>query len=194
MQKSDTKHQYELERKPAAVARYDCFQYGKGGPCSAPRKIIGSIIVPLVSYEGQTVQIRYVVVKGSSQWVIGPSITRICDIIHSSGNKLVLPSSTEMEPDFLPLVEYERHTYLPLSALPSLPDLYECFSSLSATVGIQDISTSCEDTVNIGKKVHEHTCGHHSYGDIETLLERNNIWSIKVGKYSSQIIERCPHC
>lgn len=42
-------------------------------------------------------------------------------------------------------------------------------------------------------RVHEHTCGHAKYSDINTLLVRDGLWTEAVNQYLTDIIARCPH-
>lgn len=54
-QKSDFENQFELELKPAGIALYDRFRYGKGDHYSAPQKIYGLNVIFSVFYNRQTI-------------------------------------------------------------------------------------------------------------------------------------------
>ncbi len=43
-------------------------------------------------------------------------------------------------------------------------------------------------------KVHKHVCGHSTFTDIKTLLQRNDFWSEDAKKYLAETLEKCPSC
>lgn len=61
---------------PLSIQPTPFWQYGSGNHASAPRKIIASVTLSAVSDEGNPVEIRHLVIDGSSQWFIGRNVTR----------------------------------------------------------------------------------------------------------------------
>ena len=47
---------------------------------------------------------------------------------------------------------------------------------------------------NIIRRVHEHVCGHTSYKDMYTLVQRNNLWADNTKKYNAFHNRKCPQC
>lgn len=60
-----------------SLPRCEYWQYSSRDHASAPRKIVGTITLPLLSDCGMTVFICHLVFDGSSQWVIGQNV--ICN-------------------------------------------------------------------------------------------------------------------
>lgn len=50
------------------------------------------------------------------------------------------------------------------------------------------------EITRIIQRVHQHVCGHASYGDMKTLLQRNQMWNDDVQRYLASVIERCSSC
>lgn len=63
------------------------------------------------SYE---IQLRHLVLDGSSNWVIGRNITKHSNIIHMNKNVLQVPCSGQKMVS-LPLVDHDLHSYLPIT-------------------------------------------------------------------------------
>ena len=62
------------------------WQYGNDNHYSTRRRIIGPIVVSMVSDMNERFDVTHVVIERSSQWVIGRNVTRKTDIIHLNGN------------------------------------------------------------------------------------------------------------
>ena len=80
----------EIDPMPSCLENATQWQYGSGEHSSAPRKILGSYVLTLISDNGNEVRIRHLVLDGSSQWVIGKNVTGKCDILHAKQNALSL--------------------------------------------------------------------------------------------------------
>jgi len=93
-------------------------------------------------------------------------------------------------------VDNEPHSYLPLASFPiiSQPTRVLAGRSVSVQPSNAPLKQSWAETTRIVDKVHKHTCGHSTYGDIRTLLQRNGIWNDEVRQYLAESVERCPHC
>ena len=48
--------------------------------------------------------------------------------------------------------------------------------------------------IKIVDRVHKHVCGHASFGDFQTLLQRNEIWNQQVALYLRHVTEKCTAC
>lgn len=78
----------ELDPLPNSVVDTPFWQYGSGSHASPKRAILGSILIPAYTTNGNVLQIRHLVIDGSSQWVIRRNVTRKSNIIHRGGNLL----------------------------------------------------------------------------------------------------------
>lgn len=63
--------------------------------------------------------ITYMVLSGSSQWLIGPNVTCVYDIVHVNGNKLLCPEQNEARDSF-ELINKATLRYFPISCFPCL--------------------------------------------------------------------------
>ena len=65
-----------------------------------------------------------------------------------------------------------------------------------ATVNILDPINQLpwSELKKIIEKVHKHARGHANLSDIQTLLQRKNMWSLEVEKYLNRIISSCTDC
>lgn len=95
---------------PASVASCPLWQYGSGTHSSKARKIVGSVVLCATSDQGSPVEIRHLVIEGSSQWIIGRNVTRHCDIEHIRSNSLLLPGS---DSHTISIEDRGFHSYLP---------------------------------------------------------------------------------
>lgn len=146
---------------------------------------------------GRPISITHLVLDGSSQWVIGRNVTRNCDLIHDGCHEIRLPI-TSGSWEALPQIDYNNHSHLPLSCFPKITKALRTIASHTASLSSCSpsiISThSWPEKVRIINKVHKHVCGHASYGDIKTLLQRNKLWDNDIQRYLAQLIEKCQHC
>lgn len=65
-----------------------------------------------------------------------------------------------------------------------------------ATVSLHDDTQTrpWKELKLITDRVHRNDCGHSSYTDMKTLMERNGIWTKDVQHYLVQVMESCPSC
>lgn len=80
-----------LESIPEKIADRPFWQYGVGAHARAARRILGSVILNVNIPGGYTVQLRHLVLDGSSNWVIGRNITKHSNIIHMNDIVLQIP-------------------------------------------------------------------------------------------------------
>lgn len=180
---------------PDCVADRPFWQYGTGEHSSGRRRIIGSVMLTTLSDQGTPVNIRHLIIQGSSAWVIGRNVTRLTDIIHLNGNFLKFDVPETCEPNTIQLTDHDFHSYLLRekfyhSEFKSIQDP-KCSSIVASSASA---TLSWNGTKKIIKRIHEHVCGHSNYNDIKLLLQRNKIWSDGCVKYLSQLLESCPDC
>lgn len=125
----------------------------------------------------------HLVVEGSSQWVIGRNVTLVCSMLHRNDNRLQFPSINGVA-DYLTMKDADTHSYIMLDRFTHVRDCSGSLSpdsialigsSASASSTPSPIMRSLHDIKRIIDLVHNHVCGHASYGDIRTLLQRNKI-------------------
>ena len=78
---------------PHSVASRPYWQYGTREHSSETRAIISSVTLTARSHDGNSIEIRHLVIAGSSQWVFGRRVTKYCNILHIRENALQLPSN-----------------------------------------------------------------------------------------------------
>lgn len=78
----------QLDTLPESVKHRPLWQYRGGNPSSIRKSIIGSVVLSTRCEEGGLVQIRHVIIDGSSPLVIGRNFTRNAGIIDMNGNYL----------------------------------------------------------------------------------------------------------
>lgn len=144
--------------------------------------------------------IRHLVIDGSSQWVVGRNVTNYCDILHVNQNILKLPpDASGNSQGSVTLVDRDMHTYIPHTAFTfqaeTLTPRHET-TLFCATAHIDGnlAKKPWKDLKNIVDKVHKHVCGHSTYSDIKILLERNELWNAHVDKYLQRTLEECTAC
>lgn len=187
-----------FEPLPDVIKDRPYWQYGSGSHCSSSRKIIGSITLLVLSDNNVIVNIRHLLISGSSQWVVGRNVTSLCNIIHMNDNALefTTPDGTN---DFISLIDQDFHCFIPYERFMSESTVPNLSTSCVFFCATAQVSKSLSDLSwpkrkSIVDKVHQHVCGHSSFTDIKTLLERNNIWNADVHKYLSSVIEICANC
>ena len=74
----------EYEPLPESVSNRPYWQYGSGNHASESRRIIGSVMLFARTDLGNCVDIRHLIIEGSSQWLIGKNVTKHCNIEHIS--------------------------------------------------------------------------------------------------------------
>ena len=190
----------ELDPIPDAVADRPYWQYGIGDHSSQSKKIIGSVMFKARTHQGGFVQIRHLVIEGSSQWVVGRNVTNYCNILHIDENTLILPpDASGNSKGSITLVDHDMHTYIPHSVFISRADNFtsdneKTLFCAAANVNEDVGSKPWKDLKKIVDKVHKHVCGHSNYSDIKLLLERNMLWNDHVDKYLQSTLENCTAC
>lgn len=186
------------EPLPPDLADFPYCQYGSGEHASAARKMLGSVVLSATTNQGTIVNIRHLVIEGSSQWVVGRNVSRHCNIDHIYRNALILPASLE---SYISLVDHGFHSYIPFEAFgptdTKLTDPAAFGRVFCATLHVHSASQATRpwsELKPIVDKVHRHVCGHSNYQDIKTLLQRNNIWNNDVRKYLYAVLHRCTAC
>ena len=99
---------------PDCIADRPFWQYGCGNHSSESRKIIGSIFISAKTDGEGVIQIRHLIIQGSSQWLIGRNVTKHCNIVHINGHYLQSPSSCDYSSNTISLLEHDFHSYVPI--------------------------------------------------------------------------------
>lgn len=86
----------KMDAIPQALGSHTHWQYGTSEHASPARRILGSIFLTATPDQG-TVRITFLVLDGSSQWVIGRNTTRKANLEHIGRNALVLLFDGERE-------------------------------------------------------------------------------------------------
>ena len=95
----------EIESRPYC-------QHGSGENSSESRKLLGSVMISTLTGTSVPINIRYLIIEGSSQWVIGRNVTKHCNIIHIGGNRLEFPRLDELF-QTIALTVHDLHSYIP---------------------------------------------------------------------------------
>ena len=82
----------QLEPLPAAITDRIHWQYGSASHSTDSRRMLGSVMITARLNDGTEINIRHIVIDGSSQWLIGRNVTTNCAIIRTNGNYLKLPN------------------------------------------------------------------------------------------------------
>lgn len=77
-------------------------------------KIVGSTSLKAYTNSRLDVNIRHLVLDGSSQWVIGKNLTRQSDILHA--NKIALKFKAHENTEYFTLTKHNILSYMPISA------------------------------------------------------------------------------
>lgn len=87
MQKSNSAVNIDLDPTPDSFGAASHWQFGTGAYSSDARLIL-AIYLPftlrLISKDGTNHNLRQLVLKGSSQWIIGKNVNNRCDILHAT--------------------------------------------------------------------------------------------------------------
>ena len=154
--------------------------------------MLRSINGTAIASDGTNVNITHVVVKGSSQWIVGPNGTTKCDTIHTNGNYLKMPYDSRTA-----LQTFEFHSYM-THEISFKKEGYSSFQAklFCATVDLNDSEnqTPWSELKKIIDKVHKHVYGHASISDFKILLERNNLRNEEVEKYLNRGIKSITSC
>ena len=188
----------DMDPIPSPISEFEYWQFGSGAHSSAAKPILGSTNIKCKSDHGSPISIRHIIVQGSSPWVIGRNITRLCDIIHINGHYIRLPKTSGAH-DRLSLVDYRHHSYVPMTAVAendSLSDQLYMFAGFSASSLKQNPADDMPwpKLKHLLDRIHQHVCGHGSLSDIKTLLQRNNLWTNETHQYIAKLMQDCAHC
>ena len=190
----------KLDPIPPKIASRPFWQYGTGAHSSETRSIIGSVLLSVCSDQGAEVQIRHLIISGSSQWFIGRNITSHCDIVHTDGNILRLPNRDDNVEFFsISLIDSDMHTYIPHEIFvskktSSLPATTKAMFCATATIDTPETNMPQAKTKTIVDRVHQHVCGHSNFSDMRTLLQRNGIWNRSIEDYLINVLDTCTSC
>eukprot|EP00171_Calliarthron_tuberculosum_P001315 IDg1315t1 len=179
---------------PTEIAESPFWQYGTGNHASESRRILGSVVMRATLSNSTTVDIRHLIIEGSSQWLIGRNVTKHCDIVHIGGNYLRLPENTAIK-----LKNHGYHSYVPYELfMPHETQLTPLSSTkiycATAQIAQDDVTYTWKETKMIIDKVHRHVCGHSTYTDMKILLDRNGLLTAEAQKYLSRTLEKCTSC
>ena len=105
-----TNWNHKLFPLPESISNKYHWQYGSGSHSSDSRPMLGSVIVTARLDDGTTVNIKHVVIEGSSQLINGRNLDSKCDIIHNDGNYLKTADGVR-----IPLENIDLHSFLPFS-------------------------------------------------------------------------------
>ena len=174
---------------PSSLQGHTHWQYGTGRHSSAARRILGSIVLNALTDTGTTVNIRHLVLDGSSQWVIGRNVTSKANIRHLQNDAIQFPVGDSM--DEISLIKVGFLCHMPLSTFASASQDDSILSCLNGNVLSKK---SWPEIKKIIEKVHKHICGHANLTDIRLLLQRNDIWNDHIEDYVHRLIEGCHKC
>ena len=73
---------------------------------------MGSVMLTILSDRGTPVNIRHLIIKGSSSWVIGRNVTRLTDIIYINGNCSQFNVPETGESNTIQLNDHDFHNYI----------------------------------------------------------------------------------
>lgn len=188
---------------PDNIIHYKWWQYGAGYHSSDKRRIIGAINIECASDSGRTVSICHIVVAGSSQWVVGRNVTRLYNHLNINNNRLQLPLM-EGSHKYISLIYNETHRFIThncFTGKPGTPSISNRpMVSLSGhsingpTNFSMELSRPLSDVSRIVSMVNDHVCGHATYGDMRTLLQRNRLWNDYVQRVLATVVETCARC
>lgn len=132
-------------------------------------------------------------------------MTRACNLLHIHDNRLQFPVSNGVQ-DYITLHDNDTHSFVlldrftKLSSLGSPKSPHAVFlvgSSVSMSSSMTNdctVSRPLSELNRIVQRVHDHVCGHASFGDMRTLLQRNKLWNADVQRLLSVLVEKCKHC
>lgn len=121
-----------LDELPDLIRSRPYWQYGNGQHASQKRRILGPAVLTTQSDQGIQINIRHLIIEGSSQWIIGRNVTQYADIIHVNGNYLRFSNTKSNEPVTLQLLNHDMHSYLPSDMFYHSD--YHRMQSMNATV------------------------------------------------------------
>ena len=184
----------KLDPLPSAIADRTHWQYDSGSHSSDSRQMLGSIMMPASLNDGIIINIRHIVIEGSSQWLKRRNVPSKCDIIHSNGNFLKINDNMH-----IPLLNFDMHSYIPSSIfLKQETESHSIFQAklfcATGTIHNSTYSRPWTELKKIIDKLHKHVCGHASLSDIQILLQCNNLLSTEIEKYLNRVVTSCSDC
>lgn len=169
-----------------AVSHYKWRQYGDGNPCSSSRKLSGSVVLKCRTDESELVDVGHLVVEGSLQLVIGPNMSGKCNHLHTGDNRLQFPHFSGRSL-YISLVDDATHRFVTLDRFTSSSCSFSSMFGHSAQIVAPSnhnrtpinsdlvVTHPPSDIALIVNRVHEHVCGLTSFGDRQSLLQRNKL-------------------
>ncbi len=99
----------------------------------------------------------------------------------------------------IPIEDVHMHSFLSSRLFwTDAPNSSSSFQAkiFCATADIQktDCDHAWSDIKKIVDEVHKRVCGHAKLIDMQTLLERNNLWNHEVKTYFNRIVNSCSNC
>lgn len=143
------------------------------------------------------VAIRHLVIADASQCILGRDVTHSCNQLRINDTRIQFPLYKGVQ-DHLSIFEGDTRDYFMLdqivnvlsSTSPPSPSVTVLAGhSISSSV-LSSFRPLSKVTRNVNR-VHEHVCGHASYGDMHTLLQRHCIRNNDVQKMLSSVVDRC---
>ena len=98
----------KLYTLPKAISGRTRCHYGSENNASESSRLFRSMNITAILADGPNVNITHVIIKGSTQWIVGRNVTTKCNIIHNNSNYLKLPDGSR-----IPLQTDEFHSYMP---------------------------------------------------------------------------------
>lgn len=157
----------KLEKIPSSLKGHKHWQYGTGRQASPDRRITGSTVLTAISDNGNPVKVTRLVLKGSSQWVIGRNVTRKANKEHLERNSLAFFVDRNM--DYIYMVDHEFLSYILLDSFIANRNDASTLSYLSAVTAH---NMPWEVVRKVIDRVHRHVCGHATLTDYKLFLER----------------------
>lgn len=142
-------------------------------------------IVPLVWQSKFLVFVCHLVIDGSSQWVIGRSLTRKWNIKYIDSSARQLSQTSPIV--FIKMYDFDNHNRIEISGFRSSSIKIVQFTASLGTAtfdagnalfvsALKPIKTDRSSTQKTINRVQKHVCSQAIYSDICTLLQRNNVW------------------
>lgn len=145
-------------------------------------------------------EIRHLVLDGSSHWVYGRNVTGRSVINEIDSCSMFLPMTSQPRGNglSLPLLEIILHVCLPRSLFFAYCKLTAIVSLLHTSKSAANISVivaapppRCTDMISIINEVHKYFCGFATVSNMIELLLRTGNWCEAVNDYLLHVTQRC---